>query len=247
MSLIALLQARNEQRFLPGWLENIAPVVDGIIAIDDGSTDATPDLLQSHPKVIELLRNPPGQPWNERDNQMALIQAGRRHNAGWFLCLDADHRLEQPFAARVPDLLRQADADSIHVFCFWLRELWGDRRHYRIDGDWKKRERYKMFRNIPSHRRFDPRPLHRNWMPLELTSTLATCSRHTWANLYHLRMIAQSDRIARHARYKTMDPTALYEPKGYEYLVDEAGLEREEIPPERDFLPADDPAVMADT
>jgi hypothetical protein len=246
MTLIALLQARNEQRFLPGWLENVAPCVDAIIALDDGSTDATPELLRAHPKVIELLSNPPGRPWDERANQMALIQAGRRHGAGWFLCTDADHRLERAFAARVPHLLCEADVHNVHVYSFQLRELWGDRRHYRVDGMWRDRERHKMFRNDPSHRRFDPRPLHRFWMPLELVSRLATCSRPSGCNLYHLRMIARSDRTERHARYKVLDPSALYEPIGYDYMVDEAGLEREPIPLERDFLPIEDPAIVVD-
>jgi hypothetical protein len=244
MTLIALLQARNEQRFLPGWLENVTPSVDGIIALDDGSTDATGEILRAHPKVLEVLGNPPGQPWDERGNQMALIQAGRRHGAGWFLCIDADHRLEQGFAAQVGNLLQAADADNIHVYSFQLRELWGDRRHYRIDGIWKDRQRHKMFRNNPAHRRFDPRPLHRFWMPLELASTLVTCSRHCGFNLYHLRMIAESDRAARFDRYRRLDPQQLYEPRGYGHLVDDTGLELEAIPFERDFLPADDRAIF---
>jgi hypothetical protein len=246
MTLVALLQARDEQRFLPGWLENVAPCVDGIIALDDGSTDSTAEILRGHPKLIELLSNPPGRPWDERANQMALIQAGRRHGAAWFLCVDADHRLEQPFAGRARDLLREADAGGIHVYSLQERELWGDRRHYRVDGRWRDRERHKLFRNDPSHRRFDPRPLHRFWMPLELVSNLAACARPSGANLYHLRMIARSDRVARHARYTALDPLALYERRGYDYMVDETGLEREEIPPGRDFLPVDDPGIVSD-
>src|SRR5215217_460273 len=115
MTMIALLQARNEQRFLPGWLDNVTPSVDGIIALDDGSTDETAEILRAHPKILEVLSNPPGQPWDERGNQMSLIQAGRRYGAGWFLCVDADERLEQAFTTRVRDLLRAADTNNIHL------------------------------------------------------------------------------------------------------------------------------------
>ena len=72
MSVIALLQARDEERFLPGWLANVAPCVDGIVALDDGSTDRTAEILADHPKVIELRQNPAGEAWDERANQVEL-------------------------------------------------------------------------------------------------------------------------------------------------------------------------------
>lgn len=134
MTLLALLQARNEARYLPGWLENVAPAVDGIVAIDDGSEDETAALLGAHPKVIELITNPPGGAWNERGNHMALIKAARAHGGDWVLAIDADERLEQGFAARVPGLLAEADVNGIEAYTLQLRELWDSRGQYRADG-----------------------------------------------------------------------------------------------------------------
>ncbi len=56
--LIALLAVRNGMRHLPGFLRNVAPQVDGIIALDDGSADASAELLAAHKAVIEVLRRP---------------------------------------------------------------------------------------------------------------------------------------------------------------------------------------------
>ena len=245
MSIIALLQARNEERFLPGWLANIAPAVDGIVALDDGSTDATANLLHTHPKVIELLHKPAGGVWDERGNQVALVKAGRRYGATWFLAIDADERLEQRLAGELPKLLDDAEARQVEAFSLQLRELWNDRRHYRIDGMWKGKARFRLFRNRDHHKRFDPRPLHRHWMPLEIAANLSRVGAHLPYNLYHLRMIRPEDRAARRQRYLELDPDGRYQPQGYDYLVDEAGMELARVAPDRDFLPLEDPAAAS--
>lgn len=247
MTLLALLQARNEARFLPGWLANVAGFVDGIVALDDGSDDATPDLLATHPKTLELIRHQRGEQWDERANQMALIKAGRKHDAAWFLCLDADERMERQFGEDVASLIADADRKGVDAYSLQLRELWNDRRHYRIDGIWGSKARYRFFRNNPAHRRFDPRPLHRSWMPIEITANLKTAGVHAPYNLYHLRMIAPQDRKSRHERYRSLDADNRFQPMGYDYLVDESGLRLEAVPDERDFLPRNDPACRLST
>jgi glycosyltransferase involved in cell wall biosynthesis len=239
LTLVALLQARNEERRLPGWLASIGPAVDAIVALDDGSQDGTAELLSRHPKVVRLLRNPPGKPWDERWNQVALVKAAREYG-DWAMAVDADERLEAGFAASAAGIIAEAERDGIDCLCFSLRDLWDDRRHYRIDGDWGRKTRYRLFRNDPEHRRFDPRPLHRFWMPLEIAFNIETRGRHSGFNLYHLSMITKADRMARVQRYETLDPDHRYQSIGYRYLIDESGLELGEIPLERDFLPAEE-------
>jgi glycosyltransferase involved in cell wall biosynthesis len=242
LTLLALLQARNEERFLPGWLANVSEIVDGIVALDDGSDDATAEMLAAHPKTVELIRKPRSDAWDERGNQMALIKAGRRYRAAWFFCMDADERAERCFGSAVSDLIARADREGIDAYSLRLRELWGDRGHYRIDGIWGGKARYRLFRNNPEHRRFDPRPLHRSWMPLEIVATLERAALHSGYNLYHLGMISREDRAARHARYKALDPENRFQAQGYDYLIDETEVQLAAVPIDRDFVPLCDPA-----
>lgn len=102
MRLIVLLQAKNEERYLPGWLRNIEAVVDGIIALMTAQQIAR---LTCSPRIqncSQLIRNKQGLEWDERANQTALVQAGRKHGADWLLCLDADERVEQTLIPASP-------------------------------------------------------------------------------------------------------------------------------------------------
>lgn len=247
MSLIVLLQARNEERNLPGWFANIGDSVDGIVALDDGSTDRTAELLRAHPKLLSLLQNPPGGAWDERRNQIRLLEEGRRHGAAWFLTLDADERVEKSFRARVGDLIARAEADGGEAYLFSLRELWSDRHHYRCDGFWKDKAQYRLFRNVVGHGRFGDRPFHRDWMPIEISERIETVGRTSGLEIYHLKMIAPEARLARAALYEALDPEHRLQPRGYAYLTDERRIRRRRIPASRGFLPADDPGVPSVT
>jgi hypothetical protein len=135
--LLALLPIRNHVHYLPGLIANVAPHVDGIIALDDGSTDGTHEFLQSRPEVLEVLRNPADRPaWDEMGNHGRLLEAAARHGAEWVLSIDADERLERDFRRRCERVIRRGRWLGYTAYGLRLRELWDSRNRYRVDGIW---------------------------------------------------------------------------------------------------------------
>ncbi len=235
--LIALLVFHNEARFLPGYLDNVAPQVDGIVALDDGSTDGSAAILRGHPKVLEILANPVCKPhaWDEPFNQRRLIEAVAGHAPQWLVVVDADERLEQHFRARANGIIRQAEHEGVLALSIAIRELWDHPYRYRADGPWGRKRKASLFRYREDHE-FDPRPMHNYWAPLN--SRINGQFRHADLQLYHLRMLRAEDRQQRQARYMHMDPDNRWQSAGYDYLCDETGLELAEVDPERTYLEA---------
>jgi hypothetical protein len=172
-----------------------------------------------------------------------LIKAGRRHGADWFLCLDADERIEDRLSRDIRSLLTQADARKIDALSFQLRDLWNDRFNYRVDGAWANRARYRLFRNVNTHTRFDPRRLHRHWLPLEILADIENVGVAVQYAIYHLRMIRSEDRVARYERYTRIDPDNRFQKQSYKHLIDENDLALAPVSSDRDFSPKIDVAI----
>ncbi len=232
--LLAVVAVHDEADRLPGLLANLAPQVDGIVALDDGSSDGSGDLLAAHPAVVEVLRNPPTRPrWDEPANHRRLVQAAHRHGAEWILAVDADERLEREFRARAERVIRRGRRLGLEAYAVRLRELWGSATTYRADGRWGRKKVVRLFRALPDHR-FDLRPLHGGKGPRQARVLGG------WPGadleLYHLRMIAPQDRAARRRRYERLDPESRWQPGvGYAYLTDETGLRLRRVDPRRGF------------
>jgi hypothetical protein len=232
--LIALLAVRDGMHFLPGYLRNVAPQVDGIIALDDGSSDGSPGLLAGHGAVIELLQNPRDRPaWDEVGNHRALVAAALRHQAEWIVCVDADERLERDFRTRAERVIARGRLLGNSAYAVRLRELWDDPGQYRVDGIWGRKSVARLFRARADHE-FDTASLHGSKAPQQARRR----GQFPRADLdiYHLAMLHAEDRAARRRRYELADPDRKWQKIGYEYLTDLRNLKLKKVDKRRAFI-----------
>jgi hypothetical protein len=226
--LICLLAVRDGIQFLPGFIGNVAPHVDGIVAVDDGSRDGSAEFLSGRPEVLELVCVPPERPsWDEMGNHRALVAAATRHDADWALCLDVDERVERTFRERAERVIRRGRLLGCTAFAVRLRELWDAPDQFRVDGPWGRKSRARLFEIRPDHE-FDTAPLHGIKAPLQ-----ARPYRLADLCIYHLGMLTPAERAARRARYEEADPDARWQAIGYAHLTDERGLRLRRVPQRR--------------
>lgn len=215
----AVMQLRNEAYWLPGCLDHLRGHVDAIVALDDGSTDATAALLEREPSVADRIANPPSpeHAWRERDNKLRLVERARELGFDWVLCCDADERYESGFLSRlrmIAGAFLPGDVVSVAVS---LKELWDSPRHYRQDGVWGTKTRARFFR-VPPRVAYDlDSELHGQWYPDHLRKYGRIVPIDL--RLYHLKSIRREDRLRRRDFYNAIDPHRRYQPEGYDYLA----------------------------
>lgn len=232
--LIALLAVKDGMRFLPGFLRNVPEQVDGIVALDDGSSDGSADLLAAHESVIEVLHKPRNQPtWDEVGNHRLLVAAAVRHGAEWIICVDADERLEREFRARAERVIWRGQLLGLSAYAVWFRELWDAPGQYRADGIWGRKWAARLFRARADHE-FDPALLHGAKAPLQ--GLWRGRFPRSDLTVYHLGMLRLEDRIARRDRYLRADPERRWQKIGYEYLTDTQGLTLRKVSQNRRFI-----------
>jgi glycosyltransferase involved in cell wall biosynthesis len=232
--LLALLAVRNQVYLLPGYVANIGPQVDGIVALDDGSTDGSAEFLEARPEVLQVLRVSPDRPyWDEVGNYRALVAAALRHDPEWLISLDADERIEREFRQRCERVIRRGRPLRYSAYAVHLRELWNSTGEFRVDGIWGSKTPARLFQARENHE-FDTRPLHATKAPLQ--SRIAGSYPVADLNVYHLGTLHHEDRVTRRRRYELLDPENRWQPKiGYAYLTDEQGLHLRRIPAGREY------------
>lgn len=243
---VVVMQVRNEARHLPGCLAHLREHVDGIVALDDGSTDDTARILRCEPKMLEVLTRPAREPhvWHENENKRLLLECAQRHGAGWVLACDADERYETLFLQHLRAIVDSLPDGSLSCLSLSCRELWNSPLTWRSDGIWGRKSRARLFR-LPREIAFDESPgLHGAWYPDQVRRHGVMFS--SYYQLYHLGSILQEDRVRRRDLYNRLDPARRFQPIGYDYLAEEGeGVRIETIRPDRNYDLATLPPALA--
>jgi len=234
--ILALLVFRDEMRFLPGWFESVQSLVDGVVALDDGSADGSAELVERRPEVLELIRLPrrPAEEWNDAENHRRLVEASWRHAPDWVIGLDADERLEAGFRERAEREIALGEENGVRAYRVHVREIWDDPLLFRADGIWGTKSSARLFAARRDHE-FHAMRLHSHWAPLN--SRVNGEFPQADLLLYHLRMLSEADREARRARYESLDPGRDFQAMGYAYMTETDGLRLERIPAGREYRP----------
>jgi len=222
-------------RFLPGLFANLAGQVDGVIGLDDQSSDASREFVEGQPLLVDLLTVSPGAQEEMEDgrNHHSLIEAAWSHDPDWLLGIDADERLERDFRQRAEDEIDRAERDGHAALWVPFKELWDAPDRFRVDGIWAEKRKACLFKSDRNHA-FHDRRLHSIWAPWPPANGEYPAAD---LRLYHLRMIHADDRQARVERNQRLDPDRVLQEIGYDYLVDEQGLELQPIERGRGYSP----------
>jgi len=121
MKLIALLRIKDEINIIERQLKRLSDLVDGIIVVDNGSTDGTEKVYAQHSKVLELIRT---EGFDEGRDKNMLLLAAKKHQPDWLIFLDADEIFEDGLLRQDLEGYMASRYGIINFrFChFWLSE-----------------------------------------------------------------------------------------------------------------------------
>src|SRR6185369_14624309 len=129
MHVTGMLRVKNEARWIERSIRSILPICDEILVMDDHSTDDTPFLCASFPKVA-LISSPFANLEETRDKNW-LLEKARAFNPAWIVAIDGDEMLAPGGAEKLLDSMKNTDATSISMR---IPYLWDREDQVRMDG-----------------------------------------------------------------------------------------------------------------
>lgn len=211
--LLAMLPVHNEAgRYLKAVLKQLNSFVDGIVILDDASTDETPEICRNHSGVIRYHRlKEPLFRTDEVALRRKLWEMTVEFDPGWIVAIDADEIFESGIKREIC-LLREKRFDLVF---FTMYHFWGDLIQYRVDGLWdpvlsKTPCLFRFQKNLAYH--WPKRKLHCGRFPIECYQRPSGVSK---IGLFHLGYVRQEEQLHKFQRYLALDPNGQFCPVGH--------------------------------
>lgn len=211
---IVLCQAYNEEKLIEGFLTNMASYFDGIILLDDESTDRTWDLAIHDKILLKVKKKRSG--FNDLENRNILLDLSAFFQSEWFCFMDIDERFDERFT----NFSEFENNKEIHVVSFRAVYLWNNEQSYK--GDIPSSNKgiltvYRMFRPIGHTHINTHKKLHFIATPYFT---------NTWQSNILFKdygSMKENDRIRKYERYIQEDQQKDMS-SGYDYLLNSENL-----------------------
>lgn len=212
MKLVASAIVRNELgRYLDPWLEHLAEFCDGIVVLDDASTDGTFGRAMTHPAVTRIMQPADGPVFDRHEGQarQALLDLTLGEDPTHVLAIDADE-----FVSDGPALRAALEEDSRSlVWTVEMEEAWeldGDCICIRQDGGWRPHGVPVVYRVASERRgplaglwRIENKALACGRVPLAVSRSPQRTN--AGVSLLHFGWANEGARRARYERYMRID------------------------------------------
>lgn len=207
MKIYGLMTVKDEEDILPKMLDENSKWLDGIIAIDNGSTDNSYKILSNHSLVK----------YHEIDNhefddsffiQKLLDIVSNYNDIDWLVDIDAD----EIYDLRIRDVLES------------LPRMWNcisvDIQYMFNDVCYRENKKFtRIFRNRPVLFEFGHiKKLHAGKNPIP---TKYRITHHSGIKVAHYQIRSYEQGIEKYNRYLELDPNRIYQ-KSYEHLKEVA-------------------------
>ncbi len=225
--IICQMRIKNEEAWLRDVLDSMARIADGIVILDDGSTDRTPEICRSHPAVVQYVHQIEATIDEVRDKNR-LLKMAMKENPDWILCMDGDEIFEQSAPERILEAIRTCPPD-VSVLDIEFLYMWDDMEHYRVDGIYRRIFHHRLFRVVGQDREalsFAPTAHGGNFHCESVPPNIVGRSMEIDVKVLHLGYMPREVRVRKHEWYCRNDPQ--HATQGfYDHLLDQPGMEIE--------------------
>ncbi|MCW3115058.1 MAG: putative glycosyltransferase [Segetibacter sp.] len=128
--LVVLLRVKDGIQFVNEWLNCFEKLADEIVALDNGSTDGTYEVLKAHQKIVDITQT---EGYNEGRDKNILYAMARKRNPDWCFWLDVDEIFESQITRRHLDKLMNKKLVNQYGF---RRYHFIDDNHFAGSGDY---------------------------------------------------------------------------------------------------------------